>query len=152
MDPFICSALLRPYYALQSYQRTIMDNSRKGSLAAVASLDGSRLKLLVIGETGDLRDANCRLGKPQSHDSPEPNYLSLGNDCNLSDAMWTNGGVVDSAHPQSAIAVSTIERLNIICVFYQISDGSIVMRRCHMGTGWKWESGECYLSIFHMHS
>lgn len=125
-----------------------MDNSRKGALAAAASLDGSRLKLLVIGENGYLHDANCQLGKPLSHDSHQPNYLSLGNDCNLLDAVWTDGGVIDHAHPQSTIAVTTIERLNVICVFYQLSDGSIVMRRCYIGAEWKWESGEYYISGF----
>ncbi|KAF8597473.1 hypothetical protein BDV93DRAFT_596625 [Ceratobasidium sp. AG-I] len=120
-----------------------MDHTRKGSLAAAASLDGTRLKVLVVGEGGMLRDANGLLGKSSVQDSRLPNYLGLADSRGTLGSKWIDGGVVDVVHLQSAVAVCTIEQLNLICVFYQLPDGSIAMRRCHMGAGWKWESGKC---------
>lgn len=119
-----------------------MDHTRKGSIAAATSLDGSSLKVIVVGEGGTLRDVNGLLGKPSAQDSRLPNYLALADDCSILGSKWIDGSIIDIVHPQSAVAVCTIEKLNLICVFYQLSDGSIVMRRCHMGTEWKWESGK----------
>ena len=119
-----------------------MDHTRKGSIAAATSLDGTRLKVLVVGEGGTLRDVNGLLGRTSAQDSRLPNYLALADNHRTLDSKWMDGGVIYIVHPQSAVAVCTVERLNLICVFYQLSDGSIAMRRCHMGTEWKWESGK----------
>lgn len=119
-----------------------MDSFRTGALAAATSLDGSRLKVLVVGQGGVLSEANAQLGDSSPEISHLPNYIGLADAPGVLGSTWTDGGVVDAAHPKSAISVCTIEQLNLICVFYQVSDGSIVMRRCHMGGEWKWETGK----------
>ncbi|KAG8686310.1 hypothetical protein FRC11_009148, partial [Ceratobasidium sp. 423] len=111
-----------------------------GAIAAASNSNGNRLKVVIIGEGGTVRDVNGRLG----HDRPQranlPNYLPLPDRKRMQGSLWTDGGIVDIAHANSKLAVCTIEHLNLACFFYQLPDSSIVMRRCDMGSEWEWET------------
>ncbi|CAE6498651.1 unnamed protein product [Rhizoctonia solani] len=111
-----------------------------GSIAAASNSNGTRLKVVVIGEGGTVFDVNGRFG----HDKPQranlTNYLPLSDGKQTQGSLWTDGGIVDIAHANSKLAACTIEHLNLACFFYQLPDSSIVMRRCDVGCELKWET------------
>ncbi|QRW26243.1 hypothetical protein RhiXN_11904 [Rhizoctonia solani] len=116
-----------------------------GAIASVSAFNGKRLKVVVVGEGGNILDVNCRFGHDRAKNASLPNYLPLPDGRRTQGSLWTDGGVLDTAHPDSKLAACTIERLNVANFFYQLPDGSIVMRRCSMESDWKWETG--YTSI-----
>ncbi|ELU44073.1 hypothetical protein AG1IA_01898 [Rhizoctonia solani AG-1 IA] len=113
-----------------------------GAIASVSAFNGKRLKVVVVGEGGNILDVNCRFGHDRAKNASLPNYLPLPDGRRTQGSLWTDGGVLDTAHPDSKLAACTIERLNVANFFYQLPDGSIVMRRCSMESDWKWETGE----------
>ncbi|KAF8741239.1 peptidase M12A family, partial [Rhizoctonia solani] len=111
-----------------------------GAIASVSAFNGKRLKVVVVGEGGNILDVNCRFGHDRAKNASLPNYLPLPDGRRTQGSLWTDAGVLDTAHPDSKLAACTIERLNVANFFYQLPDGSIVMRRCSMESDWKWET------------
>ncbi|ELU44080.1 hypothetical protein AG1IA_01893 [Rhizoctonia solani AG-1 IA] len=118
-----------------------MDQPPIGAIASVTSIDGKHLKIVVVGERGRMLDVNCRIGDQR------PNNLCTTGPSRPQEWVWKDKGVVDTVHPYSKLAACTIERHNLACFFYQIPDGSIVMRRCRVKSEWEWERGELDQSI-----
>ncbi|KAF8761301.1 glycosyl hydrolase 31 family [Rhizoctonia solani] len=112
-----------------------MDQPPIGAIASVTSIDGKHLKIVVVGERGRMLDVNCRIGDQR------PNSLCTTGPGRPQEWVWKDKGVVDTVHPYSKLAACTIERHNLACFFYQIPDGSIVMRRCRVKSEWEWERG-----------
>lgn len=104
-----------------------MDPFPVGAIAAANSLDGSRLKVVVVGDGGIVRDVDCRFVDALPQNTKPPNYLPLSDGKRIQSTLWTEGVTIDIAHPLSGIAVCTIAKLNLTCFFYQLPDQSIVM-------------------------
>ncbi|CCO37466.1 hypothetical protein BN14_11622 [Rhizoctonia solani AG-1 IB] len=119
-----------------------MEQNPIGAIASISSFNGKRLKVVVVGEGGILLDANCRFGHDRPKNASRPDYLPLPDGRRTQGSIWTDAGVVGTAHPNSKLAVCTIEHLSLAYFFYQLPSGDIVMRRCNMGSEWEWEEGE----------
>ncbi|CAE6368124.1 unnamed protein product [Rhizoctonia solani] len=139
----IDSTVSQPTLTLLYY--FFMEQTPIGAIASVSSFNGKHLKVVVVGEGGTMLDVNCRFGHDRPKNASLPNYLSLPDGRRTQGSLWTDRGVIDTAHPNSKLAVCTIERLDLACFFYQLPNGSIVMRRCMMGSEWKWEDE--YVSV-----
>ncbi|CAE6532733.1 unnamed protein product [Rhizoctonia solani] len=130
-----------------------MEHIPLGAIAAANSLNGDRLKVVMIGEGGAMHDVDCRFGHEEPRCAHLMEQIPLPIETSSQVMHWTEGGIVGLAHPYSKLAACTVERLNLACFFYQLPDSSIVMRRCRMEPKWEWESNYIpVLSVDGQHS
>jgi hypothetical protein len=112
-----------------------LETFRKGSLAVTVRLDGSALKLLIIGQNGRLFDADASIAVLNQNSSAALDTPLQNGDIDYTALSWRAGALRESAHQYSALAAVTCKishegmPTGVYCFFYQGQDGSILCRR-----------------------